>query len=112
MGSSGLHHCGSIGATLTIRRKADAADILKEKAMKLPKKQAAVVRAALEEWRASGLLDEETGKRLLDDLTPLPFDWYRLGRYALWSALTCILIGVAALLGDELFLDSSSAFSS
>lgn len=38
--------------------------------MKLPKKQAAVVRAALEEWRASGLLDEETGKRLLDDLTP------------------------------------------
>ena len=50
--------------------------------MKLPKKQAAVVRAALEEWRASGLLDEETGKRLLDDLTPLPFDWYRLGRYA------------------------------
>lgn len=44
--------------------------------MKLPKKQAAVVRAALEEWRASGLLDEETGKRLLDDLTPLPFDWY------------------------------------
>ena len=73
--------------------------------MKLPKKQAAVVRAALEEWRASGLLDEETGKRLLDDLTPLPFDWYRLGRYALWSALTCILIGVAALLGDELFLE-------
>ena len=64
--------------------------------MKLPKKQAAVVRAALEEWRASGLLD---------DLTPLPFDWYRLGRYALWSALTCILIGVAALLGDELFLE-------
>ena len=52
--------------------------------MKLPKKQAAVVRAALEEWRASGLLDEETGKRLLDDLTPLPFVWYRLGRYALW----------------------------
>lgn len=37
--------------------------------------------------------------------TPLPFDWYRLGRYALWSALTCILIGVAALLGDELFLE-------
>ena len=73
--------------------------------MKLPKKQAAVVRAALEEWRASGLLDEETGKRLLDDLTPLPFDWYRLGRYALWSALACILIGVAALLGDELFLE-------
>ena len=73
--------------------------------MKLPKKQAAVVRAAIEEWRASGLLDEETGKRLLDDLTPLPFDWYRLGRYALWSALTCILIGVAALLGDELFLE-------
>lgn len=73
--------------------------------MKLPKKQAAVVRAALEEWRASGLLDEEIGKRLLDDLTPLPFDWYRLGRYALWSALTCILIGVAALLGDELFLE-------
>ena len=67
--------------------------------------KAAVVRAALEEWRASGLLDEETGKRLLDDLTPLPFDWYRLGRYALWSALTCILIGVAALLGDELFLE-------
>ena len=40
--------------SLTIRRKADAAGILKEKAMKLPKKQAAVVRAALEEWRASG----------------------------------------------------------
>ncbi len=73
--------------------------------MKVPKKQAAVIRAAIEEWRASGLLDEETGKRLLDDLTPLPFDWYRLGRYALWGALACILIGVAALLGDELFLE-------
>ena len=73
--------------------------------MKVPKKQAAVIRAAIEEWRATGLLDEETGKRLLDDLTPLPFDWYRLGRYALWGALACILIGVAALLGDELFLE-------
>ena len=72
--------------------------------MQLPRKQAAVVRAALEQWLASGLLDGETGKRLLDDLTPLPFDWYRLGRYALWGALACILIGVAALLGDELFL--------
>ena len=80
--------------------------------MKLPKKQAAVVRAALEEWRASGLLDEETGKRLLDDLTPLPFDWYRLGRYALWSALTCILIGVAPCSATNCSLNSSAAFSS
>ena len=40
--------------------------------MKLPKKQAAVVRAALEEWRASGLLDEENGQRGLDDPAPLP----------------------------------------
>ena len=71
--------------------------------MKLPKKQAAVVRAALEEWRASGLLDEETGKRLLDDLTPLPFDWDRLGRYALWGALTCILLGGAPPLGRGTF---------
>ena len=72
--------------------------------MKVPKKQAAVIRAAIEEWRASGLLDEETGKRLLDDLTPLSFDWYRLGRYALW--VPCVHTHRRGrLLGNELFLE-------
>lgn len=69
--------------------------------MNLPRKQAAVVRSALEQWLASGLLDQETGKRLLEDLTPLPFDWHRLGRYALWIAVACILIGVIALLAES-----------
>ena len=40
--------------------------------MKLPKKQAAVVRAALEEWRASGPLGEENRKRVLGDPAPPP----------------------------------------
>lgn len=68
--------------------------------MKLPRKKAETVRKALERWQASGLLDETTGKRLLDDLVPMPFDWYRLGRYSLLASLACILIGVAALFSD------------
>ncbi len=50
--------------------------------MELPRKQAETVRKTLERWRAEGLLDEATGKRLLDDLVPMSFDWRRLGRYA------------------------------
>lgn len=78
--------------------------------MELPRKQAETVRKALEAWQASGLLDRETGARLLDDLVPLPFDWYRLGRYALWTAVTCILIGVAALFTDSWIIELVERF--
>ena len=80
--------------------------------MELPRKQAETVRKALERWQAEGLLDEMTGKRLLDDLVPIRFDWYRLGRYAMWAAVACILIGVAALFADRGFLEFIGRFIS
>lgn len=78
--------------------------------MELPRKQAETVRKALEAWQASGLLDRETAARLLDDLAPLPFDWYRLGRYALWTAVACILIGLAALFTDSWIMELVERF--
>ncbi|MEI3477822.1 MAG: hypothetical protein V8Q84_00420 [Bilophila sp.] len=58
------------------------------------------------------MLDETTGKRLLDNLVPLRFDWYRLGRYAMWAAVACILIGVASLFADRGFLEFIGRFIS
>lgn len=78
--------------------------------MELPRKQAETVRKTLEAWQASGLLDRETGQRLLADLVPLPFDWYRLGRYALWAAIACILIGIAALFTDSWIIELVERF--
>lgn len=78
--------------------------------MKLPRKQAETVRKALEAWQASGLLDRETAARLLDDLTPLSFDWRRLGIYALWTAVACILIGVVALFSDTRLVEFIARF--
>ena len=78
--------------------------------MELPRKQAETVRKALEHWRDEGLLDEATGKRLLDDLVPMSFDWHRLGRYAMWTSVACILIGVVSLFTDRWLIEFIERF--
>lgn len=63
----------------------------------LPRKKHAAVIMALDAWVASGDLDETTASHLKEITMPLAFDWHRLGRYILWTALASLFIGVMAL---------------
>ena len=50
--------------------------------MKLSKKNAVVVRKALDGWVGEGALTAEQRQQLLQHVAVQPFDWRRLARYA------------------------------
>jgi len=67
----------------------------------LGKKQHRIVVEAIERWRHSGLVDEQTAARLSDSITVAPFDWQRAARYAFIISIVCLVIAVGAMLADR-----------
>lgn len=67
----------------------------------MSKKEALVVRSALNQWKSQGLLDEKTAGALLNDVQVISFDWKRLAKYSLWVSLICIVTAIGALLADK-----------
>ena len=69
--------------------------------MKLSKKNAVVVRKALDGWVGEGALTPAQRQQLLQHVAVQPFDWRRLARYAFLAALASLLIAVASLFADS-----------
>jgi len=69
--------------------------------MKLPRKQAAVVREALAEWKRDGLIAEAQAATLAGTIEVQDFDWRRLAKYSFWIALFSIVASVGAALSDR-----------
>lgn len=69
--------------------------------MKLSKKNAVVVRKALDGWIGEGALTPEQQQQLLQHMDVQPFDWRRLARYAFLAALASLLIAVTSLFADS-----------
>jgi hypothetical protein len=69
--------------------------------LQLPKKQARVVTSAMQQLRASGVIDDVTRDRIVAHIEPLPFDWRRLARYSFVIAIVCLVIGVGTVMADD-----------
>lgn len=73
--------------------------------MKFSKKNAAVVRKALNGWVGEGALTVQQQKLLLQHVEVQPFDWRRLARYAFLAALASLVIAITSLFADSDLLD-------
>jgi hypothetical protein len=68
--------------------------------MKVGRKKAKIITAALQEWEDNSRLSPEDSQKLLQSIEVTPFDWRLLAKYSFWVAIICIIIAVQALLVD------------
>ncbi len=73
--------------------------------MKLPRKQAAVVRDAIERWKQDGVIPESEAAMLAATIEVQYFDWRKLAKYSFWIALFSIVSSVSAALSDRMLQD-------
>src|ERR1700675_980804 len=70
----------------------------------LRRKHHRVVAQAIERWRHSGVVDEQTAARLTDSIVVASFDWQRTARYAFIISIFCLVIAVGAIVADEVLM--------
>ena len=68
--------------------------------MKVARKKAKIITAAIREWEGNSQLSPEESQKLLQSIEVIPFDWRRLAKYSFWIAIICIVIAVQSLLVD------------
>ena len=73
--------------------------------MKLPRKQAAVIRDAIEHWKQDGLILDAQAAALAATIEVQYFDWRKLAKYSFWIALFSIVSSVSAALSDRFIRD-------
>ena len=73
--------------------------------MKVDREKSEFLDDMIEHWKADGLIDEETGKKLRKSYEAKNFDWLRLAQYAFWVALACGFIALGSLLIDNSILN-------
>ena len=73
--------------------------------MKLPRRQAVVVREALAQWARDGLLPAAQAAELTATIEVQAFDWRRLAKYSFWVAIISILTSVSAALSDRVLME-------
>ncbi|MCC6141303.1 MAG: DUF2157 domain-containing protein [Nitrospira sp.] len=73
--------------------------------MKLPRKQATVVRDAIEQWKRDGVIPEAQAAALAATIDVQYFDWRKLAKYSFWIALFSIVSSVSAALSDRWLRD-------
>src|SRR5215831_15681939 len=78
--------------------------------MKLPRKQATVVRDAIERWKLDGMIPEGQAATLTASIEVQYFDWRKLAKYSFWIALFSIITSVSAALSDQALQDLLEAF--
>ncbi len=69
--------------------------------MKLPRKQATVVRDVIEQWKQDGVIPETQAATLAATIDVQYFDWRKLAKYSFWIALFSIVSSVSAALSDR-----------
>ncbi|HJT19727.1 MAG TPA: hypothetical protein VJ746_04620 [Nitrospira sp.] len=73
--------------------------------MKLPRKQALVVRQAIEQWKRDGVIADAQAATLAATIDVQYFDWRKLAKYCFWIALFSIVSSVSAALSDQALRD-------
>jgi hypothetical protein len=67
----------------------------------LPRKHHGIVIQAIQHWRQSGIIDEQTALNLSESLVLAPFDWLKAARYAFILSLSCVALTVVSLLASH-----------
>ena len=73
--------------------------------MRLPRKQAAVVRDTIERWRQDGVIPDAQAATLNATIEVQYFDWRKMAKYSFWIALFSIVSAVSAALSDQVLMD-------
>ena len=69
--------------------------------MKVTKKKAGILQAAIDEGAAENVISQSQAKTLSESYEVIGFDWKRLARYSFWISIICIIISVGAIVADE-----------
>lgn len=72
--------------------------------MKLSRKNAKIVQAAIKYWAQTGLISQSTASDLNNSIDITPFDWRKAAKYSIWLAIFCFITSIFALLSDQIFL--------
>ncbi len=72
--------------------------------MKLARKQAAVVRTAIDQWNRDGVIGDTEAATLAATIEVQYFDWRKLAKYSFWIALFSIVASVSAALSDRVLI--------
>lgn len=78
--------------------------------MKVYKKEAKIIRAALTDWQETGALTQDQAQALDATIEPLSFDWKKLAKYAFWFSILCIVISIGAVLNDRFLFELLERF--
>ncbi|HEU4683167.1 MAG TPA: hypothetical protein VFS39_01515 [Nitrospira sp.] len=70
--------------------------------MKLPRKQAMVVRNVIEQWKRDQLIPDAQAAALAATIEVQYFDWRKLAKYSFWIALFSIVSSISAALSDQM----------
>jgi len=70
--------------------------------LKLPRKQATVLREAIEQWKQDGVIPDAQAVSLAATIEVQYFDWRKLAKYSFWIALFSIVSSVSAVLSDRM----------
>lgn len=73
--------------------------------MKLPRKQAVVVRDAIERWKQDGVIHEAQAITQAATIEVQYFNWRKLAKYSFWIALFSIVSSVSAAFSDRWLID-------
>ena len=72
--------------------------------IELPRRQARVVDRIVNRWLSDGTIDDPTAKKLSDSFYAASFDWRRLARLSVITAVICIIVAVVAVFSDKRLL--------
>ena len=72
--------------------------------MKLTRKNARILKAAILSWIEAELVPQDQGRRLMESIEVVRFDWKRLAKYSFWVAIICIIIAVGAVIADDFLM--------
>jgi hypothetical protein len=69
--------------------------------MRLTRKKAGVVKSAIGAWIEGEMVSQDQGRKLLESVEVVRFDWKRVAKYSFWISIICIVISVAAIVTDD-----------
>ena len=72
--------------------------------IELSRRQARVVERLVDRWQSDGTIDGSTANRLRASTDVASFDWRRLTRFSVITAVICIIVAVASVFTDKWLL--------
>ncbi|HSX19959.1 MAG TPA: DUF2157 domain-containing protein [Gammaproteobacteria bacterium] len=69
--------------------------------MNLTRRQADIVKKALKSWQVSNKISPAKAEELTDSIKVIPFDWRRLAKFSIFTAIVCFFIAISAAFNDE-----------